>query len=338
VEAAACLLAFGADHRVADREGRTPLGSDHVRPEVLHAIRQRYQRFPTHEGARGDVPPQTHRLAEEFSARGILRLPGFINPDALSRMKAGFSRFVGELDEQFARGEGIKQHYDEELHWAPDDHAYLSNNAFRYSSDMVAFCLDETLLDILNICMGKPAVIQRAVAARYLPAESPDKRAFRWHHDMEEKRLKAMVLLTDIGEHDQYMSYVVGSHTIYHAYEMFFRNTCTLEYCREHVGDIEIANTIGQAGDVFLFDSNGAHRGVRRADGAVRDVFFIEFAANRAQVWGGDIDRAVVEAHLPPGRSNPFEAMLVVQKKWTRPRIRTGPTWIHTLTDVDKWL
>jgi hypothetical protein len=133
------------------------------------------------------------------------------------------------------------------------------------------------------------------------------------------------------------MSYVVGSHQIYHPYEMFLRNTCTLDYCREHLGEIEIDHTIGSAGDVFFFDSNGAHRGIRRPKGAVRDVFFIEFAANNAQVWGGDIDRATLDGFVG-AYPNPFLRMLSAQKKWVLPVIRTAPTWIETLPSIEAWL
>jgi hypothetical protein len=160
---------------------------------------------------------------------------------------------------------------------------------------------------------------------------------FNWHHDMEERRLKVMILLTDIGQSDQYMSYVVGSHSIFHPYEMFFRNACGLEYCRSHLGELEIVNTVGKAGDIFFFDSNGAHRANRRLEGAVRDVFFIEFAANKSQVWGGDIDRARIDAMSRTG-FNPFERMLAARKKWTLQIARKAPTWIETLPRLDAWL
>jgi hypothetical protein len=141
---------------------------------------------------------------------------------------------VEELHAVLARGEGRKRHYDEEEHWWAGDEAYVTNNAFKYSPDLARFCCTESLLHAATLHVGERAYIQRGLIMRYLPSRSSEDDMFRWHH-----------------------------------YEMFLTNRYDLDYCRRHVPHMEIYDALGEAGDVFLFDSNGAHRGVRRETGRV---------------------------------------------------------------------
>ncbi|MEP7362498.1 MAG: phytanoyl-CoA dioxygenase family protein [Acidobacteriota bacterium] len=338
-EAAACLLAYGARPDPTGSDGVSLFAPERTPVHTLHAIRQHYQRFQTYDEARRSVhPPKLQSLAAELTSRGILHLPGFVGPQALQRMQGDLGAFVREIDGMVARGEGIKRHYDEELHWCPKDNAYISNNAFKYSRDLVDFCFNAELLAIVDLFLGKPSFISRGVATRYPPADSTNKRAFSWHHDMEERRLKALVLLTDVGEADQHMSYVAGSHTLYHPYEMFLENSCTHDYCQERLGHVEVVHAIGRAGDVFLFDSNGAHRGIRRPNAAVRDAFFVEFATSISQVWGGDLDGPYIESLAAAAGVNPFDRMLAARKKWTPPIVRSVSGWAETLPQLHTWL
>src|SRR5439155_16491644 len=114
------------------------------------------------------------------------------------------------------------------------------------------------LLDVAHRYLGKTPWIKRGVAMRYLASSSADHAMFGWHHDLEDMRLKVMVLITDVSERDQTMSYVLGSHKLFHPLVMFLKNHCSLDYCRKHLGELEIYDTIGTAGDVLLFDSNVA--------------------------------------------------------------------------------
>jgi hypothetical protein len=336
---AACLLAHGADPHAADSIGRSPFDPGLVPIETLHAIRQHYQRYRTMEGdPAARLPAPLRAIAAELAARGIVRLPGFVAPAALEGMRNGLRAFVAEVDALLARGLGVYHHYDEELHWAPKYQAYFGNNAFKYSPDLVRMCFSHELLALVDSFLGKPSFVSRGVATRYLPMEAPNGNAFIWHHDMEEKRLKAMVLLTDVSIEDQPMSFVAGSHTIFHPYEMFLRNDCSLDYCLQHLSGIEEVHTVGQAGDVFLFDSNGAHRGTRRKEGAMRDAYFVEFATNSAQVWGSDLDAALVRELGSKTGVNPFSLMQVAEKKWDQAFVRTATGWVETLPRVESWL
>lgn len=332
------LLALGADAECRDASGERPFDTTNISEQKLHRIRQVYQRLKTHNFDRNDqIPRPLMAAAERLEQDGIVKITGFIAPDALERMRGDAKRCVADIEALLAQGKGVKQHYDEELHWCPNDRAFICNNAFKYSADLIEFCFNPALQTIVNLYLGQPSFVSRGVIVRYPPSQSSGQRAFSWHHDMEDKRLKIMVLLTDIGPDDQYMSYVAGSHLLFHPLEMFEQNSYPLDYCKAQLGEVHIINSIGKAGDVFLFDSNGSHRAVRKPEGAMRDAFFVEFATNQSQVWGGDIDASLIE-RLSDNRANPFHRMQTAEKKWDQPATRKMPGWVDTLHRYDTWI
>jgi hypothetical protein len=118
---------------------------------------------------------------------------------------------------------------------------------------------------------------------------------------------------------------------------MFFENPCSLDYCRAHMPAVEVFDAVGSAGDVFIFDSNGAHRGNRSESADIRDVFMVEYTADTSHIWGGDVDRRVLDG-LGPMRANPFERLIAAKKVWEQPLTRRAPTWIENLPHVERWL
>jgi hypothetical protein len=118
---------------------------------------------------------------------------------------------------------------------------------------------------------------------------------------------------------------------------MFLRNPCSLEYCARHLSELTVYNAYGKAGDVFLFDTNGAHRGNRFESAATRDVFMVEYSADKSNVWGGDIDTSVLR-NLPTSAVGPFERMLAAPKRWSLPLTRRAPNWVETLPHTETWL
>lgn len=337
-EIAARLLALGANPNIEDRKGRKALGLDNISPDTLHVVRQKYHRLRIRESIDG-LPPseRVRRWAADLDRQRIIKISGLITPAELTCLQADFEKFVQNLDDKLARGEGLLKNYDDEEHWWPKDFAYVSNNAFKYSTQLIRLCCSHDLRAFATLYVGNTAYIQRGTAMRYLPTESTANGMFDWHHDLEDKRFKIMILLTDVDEGGQHMSYVLGSHRLLHPYEMFFKNKCSLEYCRDHLPEVAIFDAIGKAGDMFIFDSNGAHRGVRRKTAAVRDVFLVEFSSDQNQIWGGDFSPHVFDGIAMSG-PNPFARMLSVEKKWNRGIKRQAPTWIESLSQVDKWL
>jgi len=335
-ETAACLLAYGARPALADASRRAALDPRTVSVELLHAIRQRYHRFRHADARPRTKMPAAARWASELDRRGIVKLPGFVEPAELELMRREFGRFIRRLGSRIARGDGFKRHYFEEEHWWADERAFVTNNAFKDSAQLIRFTGHPELLEAARLYLGRPPFVQRAVAMRYLAAPATDSDMFAWHHDLEDKRLKVMILLSDVGARDQHLSYVCGSQALFHPYRMFLDNACGLEYCRQHLGAIEICNATGAAGDVFLFDSNGAHRAVRRETARVRDVYLVELNASTANVWGGDVDQNVLaELRL---EHNPFARLVAAEKKWTLPTTQRVPSWVASLQNLEEWL
>jgi len=334
----ALLLALGADADSQDANGKRPFDPANISQQKLHRVRQVYQRLKTHSFEQvEDIPSPLLKIADRLEQDGIARVTGLFAAEALGRMHNDAGRFIVDIEALLSQGKGIKQHYDEELHWCPNDKAFICNNAFKYSPDLIEFCFNPALQTIVNLYLGQPSFVSRGVIVRYPSSQSSNQRAFNWHHDMEDKRLKIMVLLTDIGPDDQYMSYVAGSHRLFHPLEMFQQNSYPLDYCKTHLDEVRVVNSTGKAGDVFLFDSNGSHRAVRKPEGALRDAFFVEFATNQSQVWGGDINAALIE-RLSQNGTNPFHRMQTAEKKWGQPATRKTPGWVDTLHRYDTWI
>ncbi|MEQ1757264.1 MAG: glycosyltransferase [Vicinamibacterales bacterium] len=341
-EIAASLLAHGANPHLVDHKGRSACAGSTTPPDILHGIRQRYHRLPMRAGTAGAplLPSASARAqgwAADLERRGIIKITGLLTPEALTSLRTDFARFIQALDERIARGKADHKHYDEEEHWWPNDQAYVSNNAFKYSPDLARLCCHDDLIACARLFLGRTPFIQRGVAMRYLPIASRDNDMFGWHHDMEERRFKMMILLTDVEPGGQHMSYILGSHRLFHPYAMFLKSSCGIEYCRKHLPAVETYDATGKAGDIFLFDSNGGHRGNRSDAAATRDAFFVEYSADHSELWGGDIDPGVGE-ELARLEHNPFARLLTVQKKWTLPVTRHAPSWVENLSRLERWL
>ncbi len=338
LESAAYLLVRGASHRLEDDRGRRPLDRSNADPETLHGIRQIYRRTPLVEDDRLalEFGPATEPWLAQLRREGIVRIPGLVPEGELAAMRNDFEGFIRVLDRERELGRADKRSYDEEEHWWPEDRAFITNNAFKHAPSLARFCCDPRLTAVAQSYYGRHAFITRGVAMRYLPLEERHKDMFGWHHDLEDRRLKALVLLTDLPATGQVMSYVKGSHALRHPYRMFFRNEVALADCERALGTIEIFETTGRAGDVFFFDSNGIHRANRRPDAPVRDTFFVEYGIDTSNIWGGDPPRELVEGLATPENA-PFAELLAAGRKWERNLTRKLPTWVENLHEIDAW-
>jgi len=336
-EAAALLLARGADVRRRDRRGRAPLDASNVPVETLHAIRQRYHRRRTDRALAPEASDASKAWAAALDRDGIVKVPGLVAPALLAQLRDDFEGFVAHLEATRARGGGAYRHYDEEEHVWEKDRALVGNNAFKYSPAFARLCGGAPLVDAATRYLGRPPHVQRGGAMRYLPSPATSNDMFGWHHDLEEQRFKVMLLLTGVGGDGQHMSYVRGSHRLFHPYRMFRENACGLDYVRARLPAVEIFDAMGEAGDAFLFDSNGAHRGNRREGAAVRDVLTVEYSADRSHIWGGNLDPRALDGIGRSGAAA-FERFLHAPKPWDRPMTRSRPTWVEHLPHVERWL
>jgi glucosyl-dolichyl phosphate glucuronosyltransferase len=336
VDGAVALLSAGANWQAEDSLGRTPLDLGEVSLEFLHRVRQGLRRHRSSMEIQLSPSMQHHLYA--LNRDGITRIPAFLRTPTLEALQMEFQSFVAALERRVSRGEGLFQRYDEEEHWWDSDQAYITNNAFKHCPTLAKLCCSPDLMTLSDAYFGASTFITRAVGMRYLPTEERSNDMFGWHHDMEDKRLKLMVLLTDVTAADQSMSYALGTHRLRHDLNMFLRNAISLDHCRKTLKcPIILQDTVGKAGDVFLFDSNGAHRGNRRPHASIRDALFVEYCTDTSDIWGADLD-----LHNPDNAevlANPQLAKIAsAPKKWNLRVGRSAPTWIETLPHLALWL
>jgi len=336
VEGTIALLATGADWQAVDALGRRPLDLGDVNLEFLHQVRQGLRRYSLSKDVQ--LSPSMQQHLDMLKRDGITRIPQFLQASVLQALQLEFRSFVTTIEEKVAKGEGIFQRYDEEEHWWARDQAYISNNAFKHCPTLAALCSSPDLMALSDAYFGASAHITRAVAMRYLPTEARTNDMFGWHHDMEDKRLKLMVLLTDLTPADQSMSYALGTHRLRHDLNMFLRNSISLDHCRKALNSpIRFQDTIGNAGDVFLFDSNGAHRGNRRPHASTRDALFVEYCTDTSDIWGADLNLQDAENALILENSQ-LALIANAPKKWNLRVGRSAPTWVETLPHLAIWL
>lgn len=341
---AATLLAEGADPDACDASGHGALDPAFTDLDTLHRIRQEYQRLPRApygDATRLEGPASD--LVQALRRDGIVKLPGFVPATELRRLRHDFSRWLRRM--RLARllrpGSVRKGHYDSRAYWHAKHRAYVTNDALAESPTLGQLCQDPVLREAAGFYLEKPPHVKRIYAMHYLRAPAMAGQQFGWHHDMEDRQLKIMVLLSEVGPGDQPMSYVLGSHRSFRPYENFLRNKLDFE---SDAGDLErtdVFDTLGAAGDVFLFDSNGMHRG-NRSRGRARSALFVELTAdaNLDNVWGTDARGVPLRDPAPDG-SHPLRRFLEVTPKWKRvtgqPR-RKRPTWAESLETPAAWL
>ncbi|MEO0492170.1 MAG: phytanoyl-CoA dioxygenase family protein [Actinomycetota bacterium] len=327
--------------RLAEGEGRDgdgrlvaeTLRPDTIDPSDLHQIRQAYIRLRPDRPAR----PWQRRagaLAAALRRDGLVRVPGALSGERLARVQA-------DIDTGLAAKEPVDfVMYDQKEYWQEEHQAWVFNDALELAWDLAWLCRNRWLVHTARTYLGKTPHIKRVYGMRYLPKEGIDSHQYGWHHDMEDRYLKVMVLLSDVEDDGQYMSYIRGTQNATYPRDRFFKNVLTWDDIDHEPDAAPVTRTIGKAGDAFLFDPNGMHRGIRSL-GAPRDAIFIEFTAdgNLGNVWGSKL--GLTDPHLFGTTDvDPLHRFRNLEPKWERVKVnpRKHTTWIESLDDPDRWL
>jgi len=338
---AALLLSKGADYTIRNAAEQTALATDFTDITTIHRIRQEYQRMPVHPYDQESQNQQVNSYVDQLNRDGLLKISGLLNSAQLSQLKKDFKTFIKRIRiERFFKFKGFT-HYNQKEYWRANHRAYVTNDALLYSTELTKFCSNPILIETANHYLKKVAYIKRVYAMRYLRFRPINVNQFSWHHDMEDRQLKVLLLLTDIDEQDQYMNYVKGTHTVFNSYQRFFKNNLDFEYYKNIISDLKISKTTGKAGDLFIFDSNGMHRGIR-SNGRVRDAYFIEFTAakNKKNIWGSESTSDLALA-AKKDRTNPLQKLMNTKPKWIRTmgqKPRKHPSWIESLENPQLWI
>jgi hypothetical protein len=190
----------------------------------------------------------------ELNENGIVILQDYFGAEQMARLSNAFDSVVV--------GKKCKH----------NPKAYVSDDFFVESSELLEVALDDHLLEMIFGYYGNDFGLARASACRLDPVPDVRKGSFRWHHDARGRQLHVMVLVNDVPSNAQGMTYLRKSHNTYYDHYRGIVKTC---FDKEVVGNQglsgEIVEVFGGAGTVAIFDSNGLHSG-NRNDSCRRDA------------------------------------------------------------------
>lgn len=224
---------------------------------------------------------------------GIVLLPDLVTGAELSAMKERFEAMIESVESSPPPPEQPlpKGHYEgryREHGKNGEMEMSYTYDPFKYDPALLQVALNEFLLEVVARYFGRRFMPHQATASRYYPTDARDFGSWQWHHDAWGKRINAMFLLTDVGEDDQYMTYLKGSHHRFHSRKRYAES----RYKEEEVnaaGAFERLKCLGSAGSMWIFDPNGFHRG-NRSLGAVRDSLITSYSCGR-YIWPFTIPR-----------------------------------------------
>jgi len=230
----------------------------------LHAVEDYFHfrplpGFKPWEATRGKLSSKA--VADELRKNGICKLERYLNSERLKDCRLAWEAMLRSHGEP-----------------SPDTPAAVQISFDCGKGGVLAeLVLDEMILAAIENYYGRPVYLVGGSAQRLFPIEPYTDKAFQWHHDAKGKYLKAMWLLTDAPLDGQRMSYIPGSHRQRHAFTTYQETRLTEQEARRYGPVSECA---GPAGTVFIFDTNGIHRGNRNR-GPIRDTVLGNYSAGR---------------------------------------------------------
>jgi hypothetical protein len=248
---------------------------------IVHPLREPWYRRPDRRYS-GELAKTTSQgvaqALETLRRDGIVALPGYYSGDRLGQLQCGFAQMYDKLASIQHLADDRKDKYRD-----PGTNTTYTLDPFRYHPSFLTAALDEFLLSVVERYFGKRVMLCEAVAHRYYPMEPKDFSSWMWHHDGLGKRINVMTLLTDVTDRDQYMIYLRGSQPLFHRFGHWYRpdKTRFTEDDLRRLPPFERMVCTAAAGTVFMFDSNGLHRGTRSL-GAHRDALICCYAPWRA--------------------------------------------------------
>lgn len=305
---------------------------------LIHPVREAMVRIPdpAYLMASAPIGERYQPHLEELKTCGITRLSGEIAPQTLAALRRDFEQnFVAPLD---AHGPTPGTYHGDitlsEAYVDPAVGVYSSNEPFTISRALLEVCLKPELVALINGYLGKRAYITQAVGLRIKPHEETGFGSFQWHHDAWGKRINMMIILTEVGEGDQHMSYAKGSNHLHHSYGKFVNSRYSEAEFAKHCAGMEVLKCYARPGDIYVFDSNGLHSG-NRSMGRTRDTFIIHYTRVWQAVWAHRIPREFL-AGFSAEQLRPLEWMLR-QDRARRPLAPPNNSWVDGLLHPTQW-
>lgn len=268
----------------------------HIAFEMLYRLPRPFGEPPAQTP---EKPALVGTLSLELAAKGIAVIPNFVTGARLAQVQSAFAAMVSRIEsgqngpEKLSPPGYLPQTLYLEDETNRESRTICANNPFKHAPEFLSLSTDSLILDVVARYLRRPFYLQQSIASRYLPMEPKDFGSFQWHHDAWGRKINVMFLLTDVSDRDQYMSYVEGSHRHYHSLDRCRNSRFLDEEVRNMFPGALHVRCTGAAGTVFIFDSNGMHRG-NRSTGRHRDTLITSFSAGR-YVWTFEVPRLFQE-------------------------------------------
>jgi hypothetical protein len=318
---------------------RTRAALRHTAHLALHPVREALVRLPDPRflasGGRRLPAPYDHHLAE-LQRYGITRLSGHIAAETLTTLQRDFqSNFIARLQagsRSAAACQGDMTVTDEYVD--REARLYASNEPFAISRALLEVCLKPELVALIDGYLGKRAYITQGIALRIDPHPQTGFGSFQWHHDAWGKRINMMIILTEVGTGDQYMTYAKGSHALRHSYDKYANSRYSAEEFAKHCSGMEVLDCVARPGDIYVFDSNGLHSG-NRSMGRTRDTFIIHYTRMWQAVWAHRIPPEFL-AGMREEELRPL-AWMRAQDRTRRTLAPPSNSWVDGLMRLSQW-
>jgi hypothetical protein len=305
---------------------------------LVHPIREAAVRVPdpAYMLTSAALPAPYDEHLRELKRHGITRLSGQIAPHTLATLQRDFAtNFIAPLDAGGATPATYQGDITlSEAYVDPAAGVYSSNEPFTISRALLEVCLKPELVALINGYLGKRAYITQAVALRIRPHPESGFGSFQWHHDAWGKRINLMIILTEVGEDDQHMTYAKGSNRLHHAYGKFLNSRYSAEEFKKHCAGMEVLKCVAKPGDIYVFDSNGLHSG-NRSTGRARDTFIIHYTRVWQAVWAHRIAPEFL-AGFSDEQLKPL-AWILRQDRARRPLAPPNNSWVDGLLHPGQW-
>jgi hypothetical protein len=274
----------------------------HVYGNIVHPIKERRHRAPDlayRESLNKTTSPEMMPVLEALDRDGIVVLPKWLEGEQLRQVQQDFSDmcdFIAQASPspQFHFEPSMFGLYPGYIQCDPNTNSTYAYHPYHYSRLLLNLALDPFITGLVERYFGKPVMHSETIASRYYPMPPKDFLSWRWHSDGLGKRINVMFLFTDVGPADQYMDYVKGTHRLIHRYPHHGGSSRFSEDDVRRYSQYEHLQCVGPAGTVFVFDSNGIHRG-NRSMGAVRDTLIASYCCG-SETTGFPIRRASYDA------------------------------------------
>jgi hypothetical protein len=218
--------------------------------EVLHRMPESGYSWRFAEGPAGE---KARAGLDVLRRDGIVILPEHFTGERLERLKSSFHNATdGKVNP-----------------YTPDS---LYNEDVMQDPAFLDAAVDDTILEIVGGYYRRRFGIGRASVSRLMPTPPVRHSSYSWHHDARGRQLHMMLLLSDVTSNGQRMSYLKGSQNRYYShYRGIVKTQFDNDLNAESVSSDRIAEVVGKAGTVAIFDANGLHSG-NRNDKELRDT------------------------------------------------------------------